>query len=94
MICWPMDKEDVSGIYNAVAPTMNSLSEIVKNCAKENGYRIYLPNIPEAILKIIFGKRHHLILSDQRISPEKIIDSGFTFAYPDQKAALHQVFHK
>lgn len=79
----------LSGIFNATAPKPATLSYISKQAASILKRPIWLPNIPEFMLKLIFGKeRSDLLMCSQNISSSKIVASGFNFQYQDSKSAL------
>ncbi|MDT8347512.1 MAG: TIGR01777 family oxidoreductase [Flavobacteriaceae bacterium] len=73
----------LSGVFNAVAPTPKTNREITKAAAKALGKKILLPNVPSFILKLIFGERAKMLLSSQKVSSQKIIDTGYHFRYDD-----------
>ena len=79
----------ISGTFNGVAPTPNTLENITHQAAKIMHRPIVLPNIPVFALKLLFGKeRHELLLCDQRISSEKIQNLGFGFQFKTSEDAL------
>jgi NAD dependent epimerase/dehydratase family enzyme len=44
-------------------------------------------------LKVIYGAElvQHLLLEGQRVLPDKLLASGFTFAHPDLETALRAI---
>lgn len=81
--------QNISGTYNAVSGQYNSLSEVTKTTAKVLNRFIILPNVPVFALNLIFGKeRAKLILSDQKVSAEKIKNNiGFVHQFNDLENA-------
>jgi len=80
--------EKMYGVYNAVAPMPVDNNEITRNIAKHLHRPIMLPNVPKFVLKLIFGEMAEMLLADQIVSCKKILNSGFTFQYPDIDSAL------
>lgn len=79
----------LNGIFNATAPKPATLAFISKQAGYILKRPIWLPNIPEFMLKIIFGKdRSDLLMCSQEISSSKIVASGFNFKYQNSKSAL------
>jgi uncharacterized protein len=88
-------ENQLNGPYNACAPTPVSLSILCKTLASSMNRFIFLPNIPEFILNIVFGKkRAELILSNQNVSSKKIQDTQFKFQFPDIQSAINNLMSK
>jgi uncharacterized protein len=78
------------GTYNAVAPMPIDITNITNLLAKKMKRKILLPNIPEFMIQLIFGKeRGQLLLSSQLVSSEKIISKGFQFKYSEIEPAIN-----
>jgi uncharacterized protein len=88
MMIWSMEKEQVRGIYNAVAPNPVTNKDFSQALGKALKRPMLLPNVPTWILKIIFGEMASMVLNSQRISAKKILDTGFSFRYPDLESCL------
>jgi hypothetical protein len=80
----------MEGIANAVAPGAVRNKEFTKALAKAVGMPALFP-APRVALKIAFGELSELLLSSQRVEPEKLKESGFQFKYPDIQSALNAV---
>jgi len=55
--------------------------------------KIWLPNIPTFLLKIIFGEMSTMILGDLNVSSKKIELSGFKFNFPQLNKALKNLIN-
>lgn len=88
MIIWSIEKEQVLGVYNAVAPNPVSNKNFSQALCKALHRPMILPNAPAWILKIIFGEMASMVLNSQRISAKKIIGTGFNFQYPNLESCL------
>lgn len=78
----------MNGAYNAVSPDYITNGEFNKTVAKILKKRFWFPNIPSLLLKIMFGKMSEMLLNGSRVSPDKIINAGYEFKYPELSSAL------
>ncbi|UTW67612.1 TIGR01777 family oxidoreductase [bacterium SCSIO 12643] len=76
------------GAYNASAPEHHTNRSFTKTIAQKLNRPIWLPPVPAFVLKMIFGDMAKLLLYGSRASSEKIKSTGFSFKYPELKAAL------
>jgi len=72
---------NMAGEFNAVAPTHITNSELTNKLASSVKKKIWLPNIPSWVLKLVLGERAEVILNGSRVSSKKIEQLGFTFKY-------------
>ena len=79
----------VSGPVNLVAPTPETSGVIMKTLAKLMKRPYWLP-VPRFAISLLLGEAgKELLLSSQKISPEVLLSSGFTFENTDLSSALH-----
>ncbi len=81
----------IDGAYNASAPDFVTNKILTKTIADHLGKTIWLPNIPKIVIKTALGEMSVLALEGSRISPDKIINEGFNFAYERLDSALADV---
>lgn len=81
-------EEELTGVYNAVAPNPETNQTLSKQIAKTLNRPFFLPNVPRFILKLVLGEMHILLFESQRVSSKKIEDTGFDFKYYNLKNAL------
>ena len=81
LIEFSLTKENVQGTFNAVAPEHISNEELTKKLAHKLKKRLFLPNVPAFVLKLIFGEMASVLLTGNKVSPNKIIAEGITFKY-------------
>ncbi len=75
-------KEDsMAGEYNAVAPEHITNKEFTDRLAKSIDKKIWLPNIPSFLLKLILGEKANVILKGSRVSSKKVENLGFPFKH-------------
>lgn len=87
-LCFLVENQYSKGAYNLTAPhparyerLHYSLSKILKR-----------PNflcLPEVLIRIIFGEMSQLLLSSQRVLPNRLVRAGFSFQYNALHSALY-----
>lgn len=83
-----------TGVYNACGPQSATNREITKATAKVLKRPLWLPPVPEAVLRIILGEMASTALASTNCSAKKIKDSGYTFKYPKLEDALNDLYLK
>ncbi|CAL65485.1 TIGR01777 family oxidoreductase [Christiangramia forsetii] len=81
-------QNDLTGIYNAVAPNPATNKELTKDLAKKMGKSVWLPNVPPLALKALLGEMSQIVLSSQLVSSKKIESAGYNFSYTNLSRAL------
>lgn len=83
IISFTMNKKELGGIYNAVAPQFTNFKELTQAAARSLKRFIAPVNVPKLALKLALGEQAVIVLEGTRVSPEKIIDAGYEFEYTD-----------
>lgn len=86
--------EDIKGAYNLVSPSTNDYNSFAKTLAQTLQKSYFAPNVPSFVLKLIFGEMANIILEGSRISPNKIISTGYKFQYPNLHDALSNLLQR
>ncbi len=82
---------NLTGPVNLTSPNPAINKEFMQAVAKAIGKRAWMP-APAAVLRAALGEMaDYLLLSSQRVMPEKLQASGFKFDHPDLAEALHSV---
>ena len=81
-------QNSLEGVYNAVASNPVSNKELIHSIAKILDKPLFLPAVPKFIFKLLLGEMHQLLFTNQKISNQKIIDSGYIFNYNSVDKAL------
>lgn len=81
-------QNSLEGVYNAVAPQPISNQDLTTTLASILEKPLFMPNIPEFVMRSILGEMHELLFTDKNISAKKIQESGFVFEYPTAQKAL------
>ena len=79
---------EMSGPYNAAVNDDTTNSIFSKALARIFGYSIWLPNVPEFVLKIALGELSKIVLTGRRVLSDKIEQTGFEFKYTNLEEAL------
>ena len=87
-----MQNESVSGPVNLVGPNPARNAEFTKVLASVLKRPAIFP-VPEFALRLAFGKQaaDEMLLASQRVQPGKLGSSGYTFRFPELRAALENL---
>ena len=91
MYCFIIENQ-LEGVYNAVTPNPVSNQELTTVIAKTLKKKLFLPNIPQFIMKLILGEMSYLLFSSKNLSAQKIIDKGFQFQFSKIKEAIVDLY--
>lgn len=88
MIQFVLQKKELGGIYNAVAPEPVTQEELMLLSAE-----IKLPgsikfHVPAFLLRWVLGERAVVVLDSQQVVSEKIVKAGYQFLFPNCREAL------
>lgn len=81
-------ENELSGVYNAVAPNPVTNKELTKELASQMGKKVWLPNVPSFVLKGLLGEMSEIVLSSQLVSSDKIQSAGYSFKFKNLSRAL------
>jgi uncharacterized protein (TIGR01777 family) len=85
-------ENQLEGVYNAVAPNPVSNKELTVAIAKVLKKPLFLPNIPQFVMKLVLGEMSYLLFSSKNLSSEKIKNTGFQFQFPKIREALSELY--
>ena len=85
-------QNQLSGIFNGVAPYPVTNSELTKAIAKTLSKPLFLPNIPQFVMKIMLGEMHQILFSSQHVSCRKLLDLKYQFKFASLDKALNDLF--
>ena len=84
-----IEDQNISGVYNAVAPGPVSNKKFTFQLARINKGQFFIPvYVPSFVLKLVVGEMSIEVLKSATVSCDKIHYSGFIFLYPSTEAAL------
>ncbi len=81
-------KNDLSGIYNGVAPNPVTNKKLTKMTAQVLKKPMFLPSVPKFVLKTVLGQMATIVLESQKVNVDKIVESGFKFKHSNLEGAL------
>jgi uncharacterized protein len=94
MIEWLLDDLHRSGVYNATAPLPVRNIELTKTLGSVLRRPTVLP-VPAFALRMLLGEiANEVLLASQRVIPQRALDEGFTFEYPELERSLRRVLGK
>ena len=89
MFVYAIEHENLSGSYNAVAPSPVSNKTLTKTLASVLYGKFYITTyVPSFVLKIMLGEMSIEVLKSTTVSAQKIQDAGFVFDYPEITKSL------
>ncbi|MBF8961805.1 TIGR01777 family protein [Pontibacter sp. FD36] len=83
-----------TGVYNAVAPHPVTNQEFTEALAEAMHKPLVLPKVPSFALNLMLGEMSDVVLSGQRVSANKVLQTGFTFEYNYLDEALESFYKK
>ena len=85
-----LEKRNIEGAINLVAPNPHTNAEFGKMIAKILRRPYWFP-VPGFGLKLIIGEKSTLVLDGQFVVPDKLLENGFEFYYPTLEKALRDI---
>lgn len=84
-----IQNESYAGIYNLVAPTATTMSDIISSISTKKK-SLFTVRIPAWFLSILFGEEmtKEIVLTDQKIAPSHLLNSDFSFKFKSIKDAV------
>lgn len=88
-----IEDDEMSGIFNAVAPNPVSNLEFTKTLVRVRRKPCLMVPAPSFALHILLGESAQMILSGSIVSSAKIEQQGFVFLFPELEAALKDLLN-
>ena len=86
-----LENQILQSPVNITSPNPMRNREMMKLLAELTGKRVFIPPVPEFMLRMITGEFASVFVNGQRVIPRKLIQQGFNFNYPDLKRALEML---
>lgn len=90
LILFCLDREDISGPVNAVAPDPVNNDQFGRTLAKVTR-RPHWFHAPAGLIRRVLGEQSTLLLTGQHAYPRKALERGFEFAFPRLEDALRDL---
>lgn len=90
-----LDRDDVSGPVNSTAPSPVTNAEYTKTLGRVVRRPTAIPT-PIRPLKMLYGMElvHSLLLTGQRVVPQRLLDTGYRFDHSELEPALRSLLGK
>ena len=85
-----IEDEGASGAYNVSAPESITNGEQAKLIGKILRRPSFIP-VPGFAMRTAFGDVADVVLKGQRVAPQRLLDLGFEFHFPNAQAALEDL---
>ena len=92
MYLYAIEKINLSGVYNMVAPNPATNKQFTRALAKELHRPVWPIKIPAFVLRLLMGEMSTIVLASTRVSAEKVEKDGFSFKYSELVAALSEIY--
>ena len=90
LILQALSKPEMQGVYNATAPHPVRMAEFSKTMGLVLNRPSWLP-VPAFALEALLGDGAMVVLEGQQVLPQRTLDSGFEYQYPNLQPALEQI---
>lgn len=81
----------IRGTFNLVAPHPVSNEVFTKTLARVLGKPLFLPNVPEFILRLFLGEMSIIVTGGNNVSNKKIMNAGYSFKHTDLEESLRDL---
>ncbi|MEM6528216.1 MAG: TIGR01777 family oxidoreductase [Chloroflexota bacterium] len=88
-----MHHREAEGPYNITAPEPVRNHEFMDTLAHVRGRPSWIP-VPAFALRAVMGEQADVVLDSQRILPQKLLEAGYKFRYPDVESALRDILSR
>jgi uncharacterized protein len=92
-LLFALDRENVSGAVNFAAPGAVDNREFSAARGRALGRPSWAP-APAFALKLALGEMADMLLTGQRVEPQKLLASGYRFKYETAAAALDAIYRR
>jgi uncharacterized protein (TIGR01777 family) len=90
-ICFLIENKGIQGPVNFTAPQPVTMNEFGKTLAHVLHRPHWLP-VPRFALQLLLGEMSTLVVDGQKVLPNKLVENGYQFIYPDVNKALTNIF--
>jgi hypothetical protein len=86
-------EEREEGVFHLTAPNPVDNATFTRSLAKYLGVKIIF-RMPEFVLKAALGESHIMVTEGPRVIPERLLQHGFVFRFPEIDTALQNLVQK
>lgn len=88
-----VETPELEGAFNFTSPVLVQQKQFAKALGRALKRPAFMP-APAVMIRAIMGELGSFFLQSQRAVPQKLMDSGFAFLFPDVDTALDDIFVK
>jgi uncharacterized protein (TIGR01777 family) len=88
-----MNNKDIKGPFNCTAPYPVTNREMTRALGEALNKTVFMPSIPGFIIRLIMGEFGNTLLKGQKVLPNKLLESGFVFQFPNIQIALKNILY-
>ncbi|XP_050099405.1 epimerase family protein SDR39U1 [Anopheles aquasalis] len=93
LIRFAIEKPEVTGVLNGVAPQLATNADFTKAFASALFRPAFFP-MPLFALNLVFAEERAVLLTNgAKVVPQRVLEYGFRYQYPDLAAACKEVAH-
>ncbi len=89
-ILYALDHHEIRGIYNCTAPNPQRMVEFCQTLGGVLGRPSWLP-VPRVALEVLIGEAADILVEGQRVIPQRLLQAGYQFRYPQAQTALQSL---
>lgn len=91
MVLWLLQRDDIAGPVNMTAPQPVTNYQFMATLKRVHRGWLQLP-MPAVVARLLLGEMaDELLLTGQRVIPQRLLEAGFEFDYPELEPALRQL---
>lgn len=87
-----LDDKSMNEAYNACAPHPVTNKALVRALARQLHRPIWPFGVPRKILQLMLGEMSAVVLNSNHTTAKKLLDTGFSFDFPEIEAALSDIY--
>ncbi|SFF24462.1 hypothetical protein SAMN04488120_101139 [Fontimonas thermophila] len=87
LLIWLLENPAAHGVYNGTAPEPVTNRTFTRALGRALHRPAWLP-MPGFVLRLVLGEMADIVLTGQRVVPQRALEQGFVFRYPELSAAL------
>lgn len=87
-----LDDKSMNEAYNACAPHPVTNKALVRALARQLHRPVWPFGVPRKILQLMLGEMSAVVLNSNHTTAKKLLDTGFSFDFPEIEAALSDIY--
>ncbi len=91
LMVYTVENSHLQGVYNAVSSNPVTNEGLTKSIGKALNRPVFMPNVPEFVLRLLLGEMSAIVTGGNKISNAKIKSTGFEFKYENLDDTLSQI---